>query len=163
MINGIWQPLFLDLANSNSYAKFYQHMPKGYRDRASFTFFRIGTSANPLPMPNGILPNVIWNLFGVMMNCIWQSVCPDLVNSNVYAKVFQNIPNGSRDRTRFTFFRIWTSAKPWPIPNDIWHYLGLHFVNINVYAKYHNIPPTSRDRAILTFSEFGTRQNFDRW
>ena len=37
--------------------------------------------------------------------------------------------------------------------------MGLHHVNINVYAKFHhNIPINSRDRAILTFSEFGARQ-----
>ena len=36
-------------------------------------------------------------------------------------------------------------------------------VNINVYTKvYQNIPLSSRDRAIFTFSEFGTRQNLDR-
>ena len=41
--------------------------------------------------------------------------------------------------------------------------LGLHLVNINVYAKvYQNIPLSSRDRAIFTFSEFGTRQSLDR-
>ena len=38
--------------------------------------------------------------------------------------------------------------------------LGLDLVNINVYAKvYQNIPLSSRDRAIFTFSEFGTRQS----
>ena len=41
--------------------------------------------------------------------------------------------------------------------------LGLDLVNINVYAKvYQNIPLSSRDRAIFTFSEFGTRQSLDR-
>ena len=89
------------------------------------------------------------------------------VNSNVSAKVYQNITKGSRDRTSFTFFfRIWTSAKPRPIPNDIWQSLGLQLVNINVYAKFHhNIPLSSRDKAISTFSEFsefGARQSLDR-
>ena len=33
-----------------------------------------------------------------------------------------------------------------------------------MYAKlHHNIPLSSRDRAIITFSEFGARQNLDRW
>ena len=41
--------------------------------------------------------------------------------------------------------------------------LGLDLVNINVYAKvYQNIPISSRDRAIFTFSEFGIRQSVDR-
>ena len=42
--------------------------------------------------------------------------------------------------------------------------LGLDLVNINVYAKvFQNIPLSSRDRAIFTFSEVGARQNLDRW
>ena len=33
-----------------------------------------------------------------------------------------------------------------------------------MYAKFHhNIPLSSRDRAIFTFLEFGARQNLDRW
>ena len=41
--------------------------------------------------------------------------------------------------------------------------LGLHLVNINFYAKvYQHIPLSSRDRAIFTFSKFGTRQSLDR-
>ena len=41
--------------------------------------------------------------------------------------------------------------------------LGLDLVNSNVYAKvYQNIPHSSRDRAIITFSEFGTRQSLNR-
>ena len=41
--------------------------------------------------------------------------------------------------------------------------LELDLVNINVYAKvYQNIPLSSRDRAIFTFSEFGARQSLDR-
>ena len=40
---------------------------------------------------------------------------------------------------------------------------GVHLVNINVYAKFHhNIPLSSRDRAITTFSEFGARQSLDQ-
>ena len=71
-----------------------------------------------------------------MKNVIWQS----LVNINVYAKDYQNVPLSSREGY-FHFFRIWTSATPLPIPNDIWRSLGLHLVNINAYAKfYQNIP-----------------------
>ena len=41
--------------------------------------------------------------------------------------------------------------------------LGLDLVNINVYAMvYQNMPLSSRDRTIFTFSEFGTRQSLDR-
>ena len=63
----------------------------------------------------------------------------------------------------FHFFRIWSSAKPRPIKNVSPQSLGLDLVNINVYAKvYQNIPLSSRDRAIFTFSELGTRQSLDR-
>ena len=83
------------------------------------------------------------------------------MNSNVYAKLYQNIPKGSRDR--FIFW-IWTSAKLRPTTNGIWQSLGLHLVHINTHANFHhNIPLGSRDRAIFTFSEFGARHIFDRW
>ena len=43
--------------------------------------------------------------------------------------------------------------------NVISQSLGLDFVNINVYEQvYQNIPLSSRDRAIFTFSEFEPRQ-----
>ena len=121
-----------------------------------------------------------------MKNDIWQSLCLTHVNSNVYANVYQSIPLSSSDRTIFTFFRIWRSAKPlpminailhffrifwiWtsaktqPISNVIWQSHGVYLININVYAKFHhNIPLSSRDSAIITFSEFGARQSLDRW
>ena len=42
-------------------------------------------------------------------------------------------------------------------------FITIFLVNINVYAKaYQNIPLSSRDRAIFTFSEFGTRQSLER-
>ena len=48
--------------------------------------------------------------------------------------------------------------------NVISQSLGLHLVNINVYAKvYQSIPLSLRDRAIFTFSEFGARRSLDRW
>ena len=43
--------------------------------------------------------------------------------------------------------------------NVISQSFGLDLVNINVYAKvYQNIPPSSRDKAIFTFSEFEPRK-----
>ena len=59
----------------------------------------------------------------------------------------------------FHFFRIWRTAKPRPMINVILQFLELDLVNINVSAKvYQNIPLSSRDRAIFTFSEFEPRQ-----
>ena len=47
--------------------------------------------------------------------------------------------------------------------NVISQSLCLDLVSINVYEKvYQNIPLSSIDRAIFTFSEFGARQSLDR-
>ena len=63
----------------------------------------------------------------------------------------------------FYVFRIWSSAKPRSMKNVISQSLGLDLVNINVNAKvYQNIPFSSRDMAIFTFSEFGGRQSLDQ-
>ena len=72
-----------------------------------------------------------------MKNVILQSLGLDLVNINVCANVYQNIPLSSRDRAIFTFFRIWRSAKPRPTINVISQSLGLDVVSINAYAKFY--------------------------
>ena len=101
-----------------------------------------------------------------MINVTLQFFGLDLFNIKFSAKFYQNIPNSLRVKFQFffffcfLFFRIWTSAKPRPIPNVIWQSHGLNHVNTNVYAKFHhNIPLILRDRVIFTFSEFGARQN----
>ena len=117
-----------------------------FKRQGHFHFFRIWHSAKPRPTINVIL----------------QFLGLDLFNIKLSAKFYQNIPNGLR--VKFHVLRIWTSAKPRPIPNVIWQSHGLHLLNTNVYAKFHHtIPLSSRDRAIFTFSEFGARQNLDRW
>ena len=88
-------------------------------------FFRIWSSAKPRPMKT----------------VISQSPGLDLVNINVNATVYQNIPFSLRDRAIFTFFRIWRSAKPRSMTNVILQFLELGLVNINMSAKsYQNIP-----------------------
>ena len=90
-----------------------------------YHFFRIWSSAKPRPTKN----------------VISQSLGLDLVNINVYATVYQNIPLSLRDRAIFIFFRIWRSAKPRPMISVIMQFLELVLVNINVSAKfYQNIP-----------------------
>ena len=65
----------------------------------------------------------------------------ELVNINVYAFFFQNIPHRSRDRASFIFFSIQTSAKPRPMANDICRSLRLDIININVYTfVFQNTP-----------------------
>ena len=56
-----------------------------------------------------------------------------------------------------------SSANPRPTKNVVSQFPGLGLVNNNVYAKaYPDIPLSSRDRTIFTFSEFGARQSIDR-
>ena len=221
LLGYIWQSLCLDDVNSNGYAKFYQNIPKGSRDRASFTFFQnlnLGKTSTNLKChltisratscqyqcvcksfitifhsvqekgPFSFFQNLELGKTSTDENDISQSLGLDLVNINVYAEVYKNIPLSSRDKAIFTFSefgarhrlkwwwmsfcisltfffsRIWTSAKTQPISNVIWQSHGVHLVNINVYAKFHrNIPLSSRDSAIITFSEFGARQILDQW
>ena len=85
---------------------------------------------------------------------IYQCVC----------KISSQYPTQFKRQGQFHFFRIWSSAKPRPMKNDISKSLGLYLENINVYAEvYQNIPLSSRDRDIFTFSEFGARQSLDWW
>ena len=117
-----------------------------FKRQGHFHFFRIWRSAKPRPMINVIL----------------QFIELDLVNINVSAKFYQNIPNGLR--VKFHCFQNLNLGKTSTNPKVIWLSHGLHHVNINVYAKFHhNIPLSSRDRTIFTFSEFGARQSLDWW
>ena len=126
----------------------------------SINFFRVWHSAKPRPMINVAL----------------QFLGLDLFNIKLSAKFYQNIPNGLR--VKFTFFQNLklgkTSTNPkchltisWatsrPVKNFILQFLELDLVNINVHANvYQNISLSSRDRAIFTLSEFGTRHNLDQ-
>ena len=85
-----------------------------------------------------------------MINVILQFLELDLVNINVSAKFYQNIPNGLR--VEFHCFQNLNLGKTSPNSKC------LHHVNINVYAKlHHNIQLSSRDRAIFNFSELRAR------
>ena len=166
------QSLGLDLVSINVYAKVYQYIPLNSRDRAIFTFSDFGarqaSTAKPRPMINVILQFLGLDLFNIKLSAKFYQNIPNglRVNSNGYAKFYKNIPKGSRDRASFTFFRIWTSAKPRPIPNVIWQSHGLDLVNTNVYAKFHhNIPLRSKDSAIFTFQnlELGKASIDEKW
>ena len=135
MTNGISQSLGLDIVNNNEYAKFY-HIPSGSRVRASFHFFRIGTSAKPRPKTNAIC-----QFLGLY-----------LVNINLYAKFYQNIPFSSRVKASYSlfvfcfflcffffFFRMWTSLKPRSTPQADCHFLQLYLVNSNMHIIFYQI------------------------
>ena len=82
-----WQFLCLDLVNSNGYAKFLPF--------SLFQNLELGTASTDVKCH-----------FAISWARFWQFLCLDHVSSNGYAKFYQNIPNGSRDRASFTFFRI---------------------------------------------------------
>ena len=131
----------LDLFNIKLSAKFYQNIPNGLR--VNFHFFQSLNLGKSSTKPK------------CHLTISWASSCQ---YTNLYAKFHHNIPPSSRDRVIFTFFRIWSSAKPRPMKNDISQSLGLDLDNINVYAEvYQNIPLSSRDKASFAFSEFCAR------
>ena len=147
MKNIISQSLGLDFVNINVYAKVYQNIPLSSRDTAIFTFSQFGAQQS-------LKANKCHFAIPWARSCQYQCVC----------KILSKYPNGLRVKFLLFFFRIWTLAKPRPIPNVTWLSHGLHHVNINLYAKFHhNIPLSSRDRAIFTFSEFGARQSLNWW
>ena len=111
-----------------------------------FHFFRIWHSAKPRPMIYVIL----------------QFLGLDLFNIKLSAKFYQNIPNGLI--VNFHLFQNLNLGKTSTNPKC---HLAISWATscqyTNVYAKFHhNIPLSSRNRAIFTFTEFGARQNLDR-
>ena len=73
-------------------------------------------------------------------------------------KSFSKYSTQVKRQGHFHFFRIWRSAKPRPMVNVISQSLGLDVVNINIYTKvYHNIPLSSRGRAIFFFFFFSQK------
>ena len=97
-----------------------------------------------------------------MIKVILQFLGLDLFNIKLSAKFYQNIPNGLR--VNFHVFQNLNFGKT--STNSKCHLTiscAISCQYTNVYAKFHhNIPLSSRDRAIFTFSEFGARQNLDR-
>ena len=97
-------------------ANFYQNIPNGLR--VKFHFFQnlnLGKTSTNLKCHS----TISW-----ATSCQYQCVCRI---SSQYSTQFK----GSG---YFHFFRIWSSAKPRPMKNDISKSLGLDLVNINVYA-----------------------------
>ena len=75
-----------------------------------------------------------------MKNVISQSLGIYLVNINVYATVYQNIPLSLGDSAILLFQNL-ALAKPRPMINVILQFIELDLVNINVSTKfYQHIP-----------------------
>ena len=122
------------------YAKVYQNIPVSLRDR-----------------PFSPFQNLALGKASTDDKCHFKFLELDHVNVNVSAKFYQNIPNGLR--VKFHCFQNLNLGKTSTNPKC---HLTIS-CNSNVYAKFHhNIPLSSRDRAIFTFSEFKARQSLDR-
>ena len=105
-----------------------------FKSYSHFNFFRIWRSAKPWPLINVIL----------------QFLELDLVNINVSAKFYQNIPNGLR--VKFHCFQNLNLGKTSTIANVSWLSHGLHHVNINVYACFHHNIPSVQNLELGTAS-----------
>ena len=150
MINAILQFHGLDLFNIKLSVKFYQNIPNGLRVNFHF-FFRIWTATKPR-----LIPNVIWQSHGL-----------HLVNKPMRMQNFITIFHSVQEIGPFSLFQnleLGKTSTDENLKNDISQSLGLDLDNINIYAEvYQNIPLSSRDKAIFTFSEFGARHSLDRW
>ena len=103
-----------------------------------FSLFRILQSAKPRPMINVIL----------------QFLGLDLFNIKLSAKFYQNVPNSLM--VNFHFLQNLNLGKTSTNPKcHLIISLTTSCQYTNVYAKFHhNIPLSSRDRAIFTFQNF---------
>ena len=145
MINVILQFLELDIVNINVSAKFYQNIPNGLRVNISlFSEFEPRQNLDQSQMSFDHLMGYIMSISMCMQNFI---------------TIFHSV----QEIGPFSLFQNLESAKPRPTKNVISQSLGLDLVNINGHLKvYQNIPLSSRDRAIFTFSEFEPRQCLSR-
>ena len=113
------------------YAKFHQNIAFSSRE---FHFFRIWSSTDD-------------KCHFAISRARYFNTC-----INVYAKVYQIIPNGLRVMDNFHCFRIWSSAKPRRMINVLSQSFGPDLVNINVCAKIvQNIPNSLRVMDIFHF------------
>ena len=136
-IHVILQFLELDLVNINVTAKFYQNIPNGLR--VKFHFFQNLNLGKTSTNPKSHL-TISW-----ATSCIYQCVWKNFIT------IFHSV----QEIWPFALFQNSELGKASTDENVISQSLGLDLVYINVYAKiYQNIPLSSSDRAIFTFSEF---------
>ena len=96
-----WQSLCLDHVSSNVYAKFYQNIPKGSRDRASFTFSEFEPRQN-LDQSQMIFDNLVRYILSISM-CMQNFIAIfHSVQEIGPFSLFQNLDNGGRNM-RFFF------------------------------------------------------------
>ena len=158
MINVILQYFGLDLFNIKLSAKFYQNVRNGLR--VNFHFFSEFEPRQNLDQFQMSFDNLMGYILSLnqyqIFITIYHSV-QEILSISMRMQKFITILFTVLEIWPFSlFFRIWSSAKPRPMKNDILLSLGLDLDTINVYAEvYQNIPLSLRDKAIFTFSEFG--------
>ena len=141
MINVILQFLGLDLFNIKLSAKFYQNIPNGVR--VNFHFFSEFEPRQNLDQSQMSFDYLMGYIMSISM-CMQNFII-----------IFHSV----QEIGPFSLFQNLELGKASTDENVISQSFGLDLVNINVYAKvYQNIPLSSRDRAIFTFSEFEPRQ-----
>ena len=147
LLGYIWQSLCLDHVNSNVNANFYQNIPKSSWERGLFHFFFKFEPRQNLDQSQMSFDNLIGYILLLSMY---------IQNLSQYSSQFKRLGH-------FHFFWIWSSAKPRPIKKCQFAISWARSCHYQCLRKsYQNIPLSSRDRAIFTFSEFGTRQSLDR-
>ena len=144
MKNVILQFFELDLINFNVSAKFYQNIPNGLRVKSSlFSEFEPRQILDQSQMSFDYLMGYIMSISMCMQNFI---------------TIFHSV----QEIGPFSLFQNLELGKAWTDEKCHFATFWLDLVNINVYAKvYQNIPLSSRDRAIFTFSDFEPRQHLD--
>ena len=137
MINVILQFLGLDLFNIKLSAKFYQNIPNGVR--VNFHFFSEFEPRQNLDQSQMSFDYLMGYIMSISM-CMQNFII-----------IFHSV----QEIGPFSLFQNLELGKASTDENVISQSFGLDLVNINVYAKvYQNIPLSSRDRALFTFSEF---------
>ena len=144
----IWQSLCLDHVNSNG-CKILSKYTKRFKGYGQFHFFSEFEPLQNLDLSQISFDNLIGYILSVSM-CMQNFI-------TIFFKVLERGP--------FSLFQNLELGKASTDKKNVSSQsLGLDLVYINVYTKFYQIIPLSlRDRAIFTFSEFGTRQNLDRW
>ena len=147
LLGKIWQSHCLDHVNSNGYANFIKIYQKRSSNRASFTYFSESEHRQNLDQSQMSFDNLIGYILSISM-CMQNFITIFFTVQEIWPfSLFQNLELGKASADK----------------NVSSQSFSLDLVNINVYAKvYQTISLRSRDRAIFTFLELGSRQSLRR-
>ena len=155
--------------NINVYAKVDQNIPLSSRDKAIFTFqnFALGKASIDVKWHSAIV-----SLFSEFKSRqkLNQSRMPFdnlmgyILSISICMQNFITIFHSVQEIGPFSLFQNFELSKASTDGKFPFAISWARSCQYHVYAKvYQNIPLSSRDRAIFTFSEFGARQSLDRW